>query len=141
EILLELRDLDELVLGQVVERLPRVGRRPPDLQREDSARFSQSDVLFHGARAERPATAHGAVERRGACLAVIGLLYRHSDAGSDSGPIALDPDKTYVDPVIAAARVLEQPHRVPVARDGAADLRDDVLVAVTIEVGERDAMA
>ena len=51
------------------------------------------------------------------------------------------PAKAQGQPVVAVARVLEEGVCVPVAREGAAQFDEHVLVAVVVEVGEGDAVA
>ena len=66
---------------------------------------------------------------------------RHGDPGADRRAVGLHADQLERDPVVAVAGVLEQPQRVRVAGRGAADLEDDFLVAVVVEIGKRDAVA
>ena len=62
------------------------------------------------------------------------------DPGANRRPVGLHADQLERNPVAAVPRVLEQPERVRVARRGAADLEDDLLIAVVIEIGKRDAV-
>ena len=55
--------------------------------------------------------------------------------------LVLTPTSFERNPVVAVPRVLEQPERVRVAGRRAADLEDDLLVAVVIEIGERHAVS
>src|SRR5574339_600999 len=76
---------------------------------------------------------------RSACT--VGTFDRDLDTRADRGSIRPYANELDPEPVVTVARVLEQPERVCIAGRGAADLEDDLLVAVVIEIGERDAMS
>src|SRR5438552_2185454 len=65
----------------------------------------------------------------------------HRDLGANRRAIALHADQPHVDPVVALTGILEQPQRVAIRGHRSANLRDDVLVAVAVEIGEGDAVA
>ena len=101
-------------------------------------RFAQSDVLFQRRRAERSAAAHGAIN--GARLAAF-VLHRHFDSCSDGRAVSLHAHQPEADPIVAVPRVFEQPERVAVARSRAADHREQIFVAIVVDIRERYAVS
>jgi hypothetical protein len=69
------------------------------------------------------------------------VFHRDRDASPDGGAVGLHAGELQVDPVVAVPWILEEAQRVGIARRGAAHLEHDLLVAIVIEIGERDAMA
>src|SRR6476620_9429433 len=115
--------------------LPCVRRRPPDLDILDPCRLAKPDVLLERRRSKRSTARDPAVDGSPAARAVSnGYL----DSCADGSAIALDADQLQRDPVVSVPGVFEDTHRVAVGRRGAADLGDDVLVAVVVEIDERD---
>ena len=75
------------------------------------------------------------------CLPPFRVCNCDGDSGADRGPIALHPDQLQRNPIVSMPRVFKQPHRMAVGGGGAADLGDDVFVAIVVEIGEGNAMA
>ena len=99
-------------------------------------------MLLHRVGAERAAAADGSHD--GPCPAHVVIASAFDgdrDLGANRGAIALHADQVHVDPVVALAGILEQPQGVTVRGHRAANLRDDVLVAVAVEIGEGDAVS
>ncbi len=69
-----------------------------------------------------------------------GVFDRDLDARADGRAIRSDADQSHPEPVVAVTRILEQSKCVRIAWRGAADLEDDFLVAVVVEVRECDAV-
>src|SRR5215467_15576283 len=79
--LCKLLNLNELVLVNVRETLPRVGGRPPHLQPHNLRRLAKTNVLLDGIGAEGAAAANGAVNR---ARSVTFIRYGRLDARPDS---------------------------------------------------------
>ena len=124
-------------MGHGGEALAGVARGPPDFDVHGTGGLAEPDVLPKGRRAERPAAANGAVD----ASASIGVGDFHVNSRADGRAVGLDADQLDVDPVVAVARVLEQPERMGIAGGRPAHVEDDVVVAVVVHIGERDAVA
>lgn len=120
-------NFDELIRRDVREILPRIAGGPPDFQIQNLGRLAQRNVKFHRIRAERSAAADGFINRS---LGLTLILHRDFNARADRGPIRFYSDETDVDLIVAAPRILEQPHGMRIRRNRAADLRKNVLIAV-----------
>src|SRR5207302_10964232 len=63
------------------------------------------------------------------------------DARADRGSIAFHPDQFQINPIIAVSRILEETKGVSITGNCAAREGKNVLIAIAINVGERDAVA
>src|SRR3984957_13395022 len=95
-------------------------------------------MLGERGRTKRSAAAHGAVDRPSF---LTFILHRHLDAGANRRPIGFDSYEVETDPIVAIARVLEQPERVTVARHGSANFGQQIFIAVIVDIGEGHTMA
>src|SRR5688572_3556645 len=132
----ELGDFENPVLPDIREALARAAGGPPDFHVDAADIRTEPDMLQQGRGAEGSAAADAPVHDAPPALAFHG----DADTRADRGAVRLDADELDRDPVIAVAGVFEQAQRVRVARRGAADLEHDLLVAILIEVGKRDAV-
>ena len=71
----------------------------------------------------------------------LGVVDVQADAGANRRAVGFRADQLEFDPVVAEARVLEDGVHRAVAGVGAAELFEDVLVAVVVDVGKGDAVA
>ena len=105
-------------------------------------RRPQADVQLHRIGPEGTATADGPVNRARFDVArPSSVLHGERNSRTDCGAIGLHTYQTNVDPVVALARVLEEPQGMAVGRYGATDFGDDVLVAVAVQIGESNAVS
>src|SRR5262245_57685313 len=83
----ELVYLDDLVLADIREMLPRVADRPEHLEVHDARRLAEADVLLQRRSAKAAAAVHGPIDRS---LPSGAVLDRELDARADAGTIGLD---------------------------------------------------
>src|SRR5258706_169742 len=69
------------------------------------------------------------------------ILDRYLDSCTDRRAIALHAHQSQTDPVVAITGILIQPNGVPVARDRASGLGNDVFIAIVIEVDKGNAVS
>ena len=94
-------------------------------------------MLLEGRGAEGPATPDGAMDRTGPPPLVFdGQL----DSCADCRPVGLDADQPQAQPIVSVTGILEESQRMTVSWCRAADFSDDFLIAVIVQIGERDAM-
>ena len=103
----------------------------------DAFRVEQADRLDQAVAAEAGVVADGAVDRP---RLAVGGLQVDPDLGPERGAVGLGADQLDLQPVAAVAGVLEQGVVGLVARSRAAELDEEVEVAVAVPVGERDAV-
>src|SRR5262245_40309943 len=116
--------------------LPRVADRPEHLDVHDARRLAEADVLLQRRGAEAAPAVHRAIDRS----LCAGVLDCDLDARANRRAIRLDTHQTHTQPVVAVPGIFEQTKDVRVARSRAADLEDDLLVAVVVEIREGDAV-
>src|ERR1039457_6965190 len=133
-----LRDFYGLILGHVGKHLRTGGTGPPHFHTDNLCRFSETDVLLQRRRAERPAAADSAIDR--AWRPPL-ILHRHLDARSDGGAVRLHSPQPHTEPVVAVAGVFEETECVAVTRGRAADYRQNVFIAVVVDVREGHAVS
>src|ERR1700749_2959658 len=92
-------------------------------------------MLLQRIGAKRPSAANRAVN---GTFRLTLILHGYFDARSNRCPVGFDPDQMNIDPVVAASWIFEEPQGMCVRRYGAANLRENVLVAVAGQIGKRD---
>src|SRR5215831_16926623 len=130
-----LDDPNGTIDSDVSKSLRDTGRRPVDVERFDPRGLAETDVLAQRARAEAAPAPDVTIDRP--WFAVFENL--HADSRANRGPVRLDAHGLDGNPVVPETGVLVQDAVIPVARLGAAHLLEDVLVAVVVEIGKRDA--
>src|SRR5262249_32811734 len=98
---------------------------------------SQADLLAERVSSEAAAAVHPPVER----AAPPAVLDHQMQPRADGRTVRLPALQRDRHPVVAEARVLEQDIAESVARVGAAELLENILVAVIVEVRKGHAMA
>ena len=132
-----LGDLDGPVDRDVAERLADPTRRPIDIEGPDRLGLTQADRAGQGVATEARPGGDGPVARRDRAHWARQI---DADLGPEGGAVGPGPHQLDRQPMVAVSRVLEQDVVGPVARGGPAGLDEDVGVAVTVPVGEGDAM-
>src|SRR6202042_1899294 len=94
--------------------------------------FSQADVLFEWRRTERSSATDCAIDGSLSPL----ILHRDLDARAESRAVGFHALQFDADPVVAMAGIFEEAEHVAVATDGAAGYREDILVAIAVDVGK-----
>src|SRR5262249_7313231 len=128
-------DFVELIEREVFHDLHAARRRPGDFGRLDRERVAQANLLAQGRLAEASAGAHGLVNGPQAG----GGLHSYLDSRAERRAIRLHAFELQRNPVPAKARILIEYVAIIIARIEAAHHFVNVLVAVVVEVGERDA--
>src|SRR5258707_691366 len=136
--LCEFCDLEKLIPANVGKSLARVGRRPPDLQPQNTSIFSKADMLSQGRCPERTSAPDSAINES---LPTSFILSGQRDSCTDRCAIALRSHQSQTDPVIAVSRILIQANRMPVARDCASSFGDHILIAIVVEIGKSHAVS
>ena len=120
----------ELVDGDLLEHLRPARLRPAHDQLVDHRGAAEADLLLEARRAERPAAADRDEHRpRPAVLRDLRL-----DAPAEAGPVGAAALEAQRDPVARRPWILEQRVGELVAGIEAAELLEEVLVAVVVEV-------
>src|SRR6266496_591541 len=94
-------------------------------------------MLLHWRSAERAAASNRAIDRPYIPAFVLDSDF---DAGANRGTIAFDPHELQIDPIVVGPRILKQPKSMCITRRCPASYGQDVLIAVSSQVGKRDCM-
>src|SRR6185369_15690743 len=119
----------------VAEGLPAVAGGPVDLEHVDLRGLAEAERLAQRVRAEAPAAVHVAMNR--ALDAVLGDVA--ADVRADPRAVRARADDLHRQPVVAEAGVAEERVAEGVARERSAQVGEDVLIAVAVQVRESDA--
>src|SRR5262249_3970838 len=116
------------------EDLGGLAGRPGDFQLRDPVGFADADVLFERVGAEAAAARHPTINGPGV------LPRGHDlDARADAGAVGFRADQLHANPMIAvAAGILKQRAAEGVARHRAAEVDEQVHVAVAVPVAHTD---
>src|SRR5262249_23612874 len=127
-------DLQALVCRYVAHDLPVAAPGPEDFEHVHARRLAETNPLSQGVGAKATAAADDAINRARASA----VMDFGTQPGADGGPVGACSNQTYLEPVGAVAGIGEQHIAELVAAKHASGIHEDVLIAIAVEIGNRD---